>query len=59
MRCYFMHDGHIQAVEVLRATTDEAAIKEAHELFREHSGRRFAGFEVWDQARLVHRSSDS
>jgi hypothetical protein len=59
MRCYFMRDGHIQAVEVLRATSDEAAIKEAHELFRHHSARRFVGFEVWDQARFVHRYSDS
>ena len=55
MRCHFMHDGHIQAVEVLRAATDEDAINEAEGLFRDHSGRRFAGFEVWDQARLVHR----
>jgi hypothetical protein len=53
MRCYFMRDGHIQAVEVLTATTDDDAVKEAHGLFREFSGRRFAGFEVWDQARLV------
>lgn len=54
MRCYFMRDGHIGAVELLTDTSDAAAIAEAQALFEQRKGK-FAGFEVWDRARFVHR----
>ena len=58
MRCYFLNDGHITAVEVLTASSDEDAIKQAQVLFREFS-ERFSGFEVWDRTRFIHRYKDS
>ena len=54
MRCYFMQDGHIGAVELLTDTSDAAAIAQAQALFEERKDK-FAGFEVWDRARFVHR----
>jgi hypothetical protein len=56
MRCYFMRDGHIQAVEFLAATDDAGRIAEARQAF-EASGERVHadGFEVWDGARFVYR----
>lgn len=54
MRCYFMRDGHIGAVEMLTGTSDAAAIAQAQALF-EQCKDKFAGFEVWDRARFVHR----
>jgi hypothetical protein len=58
MRCYFMHNGHIAAVEVLTPASDEDAIKQSAALFRERSGR-FDGFELWDRDRFVHRHPDA
>ena len=56
MRCYFMRDGHIAAVEVLTDASDTAAIREADALFAERKDKdKFAGYEVWDRARFVHR----
>ena len=54
MRCYFMRDGHIEAVEELPGLADEEAIAKAHSLFseRRHS---FEGFELWDRARVLIR----
>ncbi|MDE1903843.1 MAG: hypothetical protein KGI46_08305 [Alphaproteobacteria bacterium] len=54
MRCYFLRDGHIGAVELLTDVSDEAAIKEAEALFKERQDK-YAGYEVWDRARFVHR----
>lgn len=54
MRCYFMRDGHIGAVELLTDASDVAAIAQAQALFEERKNK-FAGFEVWDRARFVHR----
>jgi hypothetical protein len=56
MRCFFMVNGHIQAVEVLTASSDDDAVSQAFALFRER-GQSFDGFEVWDRARLIHRYS--
>jgi len=53
MRCYFMKDGHIDAVEVLLASSDRAAVKEAEALFQRRSDR-FSGFEIWDDTRRVY-----
>ena len=56
MRCYFMSDGHIVAVELLAATTDEGRIAEARELFNVKGKPQGAeGFEVWDGPRFVYR----
>lgn len=57
MRCYFLHKGRIEAVEVLTVTSDGDAIKQAEQLFRQRAGR-FGAFEVWDQARFVYRYPD-
>lgn len=56
MRCYFLREGHIGAVEVLTDASDDAAVKEAEALFAKRKDKEdFAGFEVWDRARFVHR----
>jgi hypothetical protein len=54
MRCYFMRDGHIGAVEELPGLDDDQAISKAHALFseRRHS---FEGFELWDHSRVLIR----
>lgn len=54
MRCYFMRNGHIGAVELLTDSSDAAAIEQAQALFEQRKDK-FAGFEVWDRARFVHR----
>lgn len=54
MRCYFMRDGHIGAVEMLTDASDAAAIAQAQALF-ERCKDKFVGFEVWDRARFVYR----
>jgi len=54
MRCYFLREGHIGAVELLTDASDEAAIKEAEALFAERKDK-FTHYEVWDRARFVHR----
>lgn len=54
MRCYFMRDGHIAAVEVLVDVSDAAAIAQAQALFAERR-EKYGGFEVWDRARFVYR----
>ncbi|HEX4270269.1 MAG TPA: hypothetical protein VHZ32_02745 [Rhizomicrobium sp.] len=56
MRCYFMHDGHIRAVEILSCIDDQSRIAEARELFETRGKPRGAdGFEVWDGKRFVYR----
>ena len=59
MRCYLMRHGHIGAVELVSDASDAAAIKEATGLFETRSKEGFAGFEIWDRARLVHRHPQS
>jgi hypothetical protein len=58
MRCYFMRDGHIEAVEELPGLSDEQAIAKAHALFSERK-HLFEGFEVWDRARVLIRHPES
>ena len=48
MRCYFMRDGHIEAVEELPGLADEEAIAKAHALFSERK-HVFEGFELWER----------
>jgi hypothetical protein len=60
MRCYFLRDGHIKAVEELKATSDVEAILEALILLRtnQQSPGSFTAVEVWDHARVVYRHAD-
>jgi len=54
MRCYFMRDGHIAAVEVLSGVSDDdTAIRQACVLYVARARESFDGFELWDQARKV------
>ncbi|HYL49409.1 MAG TPA: hypothetical protein VET84_08610 [Stellaceae bacterium] len=55
MRCYFMRDGHIGAVEILNVTNDDDAIAAARALFADRYGKAYEGFEVWDRARFIYR----
>jgi hypothetical protein len=54
MRCYFMRDGHIEAVEELPGLADEEAIAKAHALFSERK-HVFEGFELWERSRVIIR----
>lgn len=54
MRCYLFHRGHIGAVEVLVAGTDDDVIQQARAVFEKRKNA-FEGFEVWDRTRLVCR----
>jgi len=53
MRCYLVASGHFRAVEVITAESDAEAVERAFSIFRQQAGH-FDGFELWDQARLVH-----
>ena len=52
MRCYFMRDGHIAAVELLDVKSDEEAVEKCRALFEERKSK-FEGFEVWDRTRKI------
>jgi hypothetical protein len=54
LRCYFMRDGHIAAVELLDVKSDEEAVEKCKALFEERKPK-FEGFEVWDCARKIAR----
>jgi hypothetical protein len=54
MRCFFMRDGHIVAVEELFGLTHEEAVIKAHELYSERKSL-YEGFEVWDRTRFLLR----
>jgi hypothetical protein len=56
MRCFFMKNGHIAAVEFLSRDDDPGRIAEAAALFQA-KGQGMDGFEVWEGARFVYRSS--
>ena len=51
MRCYFMRDGHIAAVELLDVNSDEEAVEKCKVLLR--NGNPNSSFEVWDRARKI------
>jgi hypothetical protein len=57
MRCYFLLNGHVDAVESLTGLSDEEAIAKAHLLYLERKGQ-FEGFEVWDRTRVIIRHPD-
>jgi hypothetical protein len=59
MRCFFTRDGNIVGVEPLKTTSDADRIAESAALFENKGKLRGAtGFEVWDGARLIHRSQE-
>ena len=39
MRCYFMRDGHIAAVELLNVKSDEEAVEKCRALFEERKSK--------------------
>jgi len=56
MRCYFMRNGHIAAVELLDDVVDDSdAIKRGGKLFLDRIHRGFEGFEIWERERVVFR----
>lgn len=56
MRCYFVENGHITAVENLSEEDELGSIAQARELFELKARPRGAeGFEIWDRARFVYR----
>ena len=57
MRCYFLREGHIAAVEELTGLSDQEAVAKAHLLYLEHKSI-YEGFEVWDRTRVVIRHPD-
>ncbi len=54
MRCYFMRNGRIEAVEELPGLSDEQALAKAHALFSERK-HEFEGFELWNRTHLIVR----
>jgi hypothetical protein len=54
MRCYFMREGRIEAIEELTGLSDEQAVAKARALFSERK-REFEGFELWNRARVILR----
>jgi hypothetical protein len=54
MRCYFLRDGHIAAVEELPGLSDAEAIAKARILFSERE-HLFETVEVWERTRIVFR----
>ena len=56
MRCFFMKNGRICAVEYLHETDDKKRIAESMDLFRAKGLPIGAeGFEVWDHTRFIYR----
>jgi hypothetical protein len=54
LRCYFIQNDRVSAVESLTASSNEEAIREAQRLFRKQQWR-FSGFEIWERSRFIHR----
>ena len=55
MRCYFLHGGRIDGIEILPSgLSDKDAIARAHLLSLRRKGP-FDGFEVWHRNRCVFR----
>jgi hypothetical protein len=55
MRCFFMRDGHIAAVELLEPVSDQEAVHRSKQLFLARVKEGFDGFEVWDHQRIIFR----
>jgi hypothetical protein len=58
MRCYFLKNDVIRAIEVVRCASDESAIE--HALLRfDMRKEEFTGFELWEGNRLVHQHPEN
>jgi hypothetical protein len=56
MRCFFMRNGRICAVEYLQENEDSKRIEEAHGLFAaRRESLNAEGFELWDGTRFIYR----
>ena len=55
MRCFFLRNGHIAAVEMLPGLSDQDAIAKAQNLFFLDRQGQFEGFEIWERTRSVFR----
>jgi hypothetical protein len=57
VRCYLMRHGHIAGVEIMpEGISDADAVERAKQLFEEQGQQgRYDGFEIWHEARFVHR----
>jgi hypothetical protein len=55
VRCYFLRNNRIEAVELLQPGPDKELIEQAASLFVAR-GDQYDGFEVWDARRFVYRS---
>ena len=59
MRCYFLRNARIEAVELLKAGPDDKLIEQAKDLFRERASQGYDSVEVWTGRRFVYRSRQS
>jgi len=57
MRCYFLRNARIEALELLPPGPDEKLIEQAKALFRDRARQGFDSFEVWTGRRFIYRSS--
>ncbi len=57
MRCYFLRDNRIEAVELLQPGPDTDLIRQATELLQRHPDMHH--FEIWEGRRFVYRSEPS
>jgi hypothetical protein len=55
MRCYFIRDNQIEAVELLKAAPDDQVIREAAFLAYRLKSLRWQRYEIWEGRRLVYR----
>jgi hypothetical protein len=58
VRCYFLRNARIEAVELLEPGPDENLIEQAKALFRTEPAQGYECFEVWTDRRFVYRSSE-
>jgi hypothetical protein len=56
MRCYFLREGRIEAVELLESGSDEDMIAQARALYQVHASMQpVDSFEIWSGRRFVYR----
>jgi hypothetical protein len=54
VRCYFLKQGHIAAVEPVFGLSDDEAVEKCREMFAARKDEaQYEGFEVWDLARMI------
>jgi hypothetical protein len=58
MRCYFLRNARIEAVELLKPGPAEKLIEQAEALFRDRASQGYDCFEAWTGRRFVFRSDN-